>query len=80
MRHIPEKTHQNPTKRHQNPTKYTKTKPFVVKSVSETNHQRFSKSTIRETFNLKPDLNMENTHSYNQGNYFYQNNVVKKKP
>ena len=56
------------------PTKNSKINPFVVKSPLEANGKRFRKRAIRENFDLKPETQMEKTHSKNWGNYSHHYN------
>ena len=57
--------------------KNPKMNPFVVKSLLEPNCKRFRRSAIRENFNLKPETQLEKTHSNNGGNYTDHYNEVK---
>ena len=41
------------------PTKNSKTKVFLIKSVSKSNCKRFRNTTIRENFKPKPDAQMK---------------------
>ena len=60
-------------------TENHKINPFVVKSLLESNCKRFRKSVIRVNFNLKPEIQLEKTHSNDGGNYTRQYNEVKEK-
>ena len=59
------------------PTKNPKINPFVVKSLLESNCKRFRQSAIRENFNVKPETQLQKTHSNNGDNYTNQYNQVK---
>ena len=56
--------------------KKSKIKPFVVKSVLDSNCKRFRRSTTRENFNLKADAQKIKTHSINDAIIF--TNTMKK--
>ena len=57
--------------------KNPKINPFVAKSLLESNCKRFRQSAIREKFNLKPETQLQKTHSNNEDNYTNQYNEVK---
>ena len=59
--------------------KNPKINPFVVKSLLESNCKRFRQSAIRENFNLKPETQLQKTHSNNGDNYTNRYNQVKDK-
>ena len=67
------------TKRGIRRPKKTRINPFVAKSLLESNCKRFRQSAIRENFNLKPETQLQRTHSNNGDNYTNQNNEVKEK-
>ena len=60
-------------------TKNIKIKPFVFKSLLESNCKRFRKSAIRENFNLKPKTQLKKTLSTNGGNYTHHYIEAKEK-
>ena len=59
------------------PTKNHEINPFVVKSLLESNCNRFRQNAIRENFNLKPETQLKKTYSNNGGNYTHQYEEVK---
>ena len=61
------------------PTTNPKINPVVTKSLLDSNCKRFRQSAIRENFNLKPETQLQKTHSNNGGNYTNQYNQVKEK-
>ena len=62
-----------------NSAKNSKNNAVVVKSVLDSNCKRFRDTAMRENFNLKPETEMNKTHSNNRGNYTQQYNEVKEK-
>ena len=59
--------------------KNPKINPFVAKSFLESNCKRFRQSAIRENFNLKPETQLQKTHSNNGDNYTNQYKEEKEK-
>ena len=55
-----------------------KNKPVLVQSVFGSKCKRFCDTAIRENFNLKPETQMEKTHSNNWDKYVHYYNGVKK--
>ena len=51
----------------------------MVKSFLESNCKRFRQNAIAENFNLKPETQLQKTHSNNEDNYTYQYNQMKEK-
>ena len=57
--------------------KTSKVNIFEVKSVLESNFERFRKSAIRENFNLKRDPQMKKTYLNQRCNFIHQHNEVR---
>ena len=73
--------HSSPFKHYANEPRYilfktSKVNNFEVKSVLESNFERFRKSAIRENFNLKRDPQMKKTYLNQQCNFIHQHNEV----